>query len=344
MWAPADAGSAAVEGTCAAGLTGTPTRDCLMDGSWSAVSGVCTVVLCAAEDFGNAAWPATNAGLSAAGVCESGYSGNPSRACSLSGSWGAVVDGCMRNVCPSIEDGSAVWPASESLSVAVSGVCNEGYFGSPTRGCDEDGNWQAIENGCEESFCLAVTAANANWASTRAGAVAVGMCIDGFEGTPTRLCESSGVWSATVNDPCAVAYNDCPGELVDRIYFPPSSPGTTVNGTCPTDYRPEANGPPARTCFANGTWDEAYVRPCELIPVESNGNIANLTWVSKTSTQVTLSWDAFNQSANATFRVEVALGSGSFAIANNGGTPAHLPLLRVPYILTRVFVPQPVST
>ena len=43
----------------------------------------------------------------------------------------------------------------------------------------------------------------------------------------------------------------------------------------------------------------------------------NLTLVSKTSTDVTLSWSAVNITVNSTFRAEFSLGSQNYVIANS---------------------------
>ena len=113
-----------------------------------------------------------------------------------------------------------------------------------------------------------------------------------------------------------------------------TEPGFESIGICPTGYQLAEAGPPTRSCYANGTWEESFRNPCELIPVESNGNVANLTWVSKTSTSVTIVWDAFNLSAVSSFRVEVAVGTGDFVVANGG---AGLNITQQNYTVTGLF-------
>ena len=46
----------------------------------------------------------------------------------------------------------------------------------------------------------------------------------------------------------------------------------------------------------------------------------NVTIVSKTSTDVTLSWSAVNMTQNSTFRAEVSSGTQSYVIANTNST------------------------
>ena len=170
-------------------------------------------------------------------------------------------------------------------------------------------------------FCPQNAAGNADWAVTRGGEVAVGQCLSGYEGTPLRQCLISGIWNTTITAPCVQWFPDCPSTVVDSIFFPTTEHGQSSAGVCPTGYESAPEGPPTLKCSDVGQWEEAFSNPCVLIPIESNGNIANLTWLDKTSTSVTLKWDGFNLTeGNATFRIEVAIGSGSFLVANGGGT------------------------
>ena len=154
-WPEANAGSTDVTGSCPAGYSGSPTRNCELSGAWGTITGVCSVVQCASERFGSADWPQTSAGSSAAGVCDTGYSGSPSRACSLAGTWEDVQNPCVQNKCPVIEDGDAQWAETPALSLA-SGECNPGFFGAPTRECDESGNWGNITNPCSGTMIFFV--------------------------------------------------------------------------------------------------------------------------------------------------------------------------------------------
>ena len=315
-WSAADAGTGGVAGVCPAGSTGTITRDCSISGAWSEIVGTCSQLTCSAGDFENANWPATAAGSSASGTCKVGFSGSPSRPCELDGSWGPVTNGCVQNKCPPVEEEFAQWPEALSGS-PTDGVCNPGYFGSPSRTCDADGQWGAISDPCEVLRCAEVLAESAQWSTTQAGFTAVGECVSGFTGTPVRNCTLDGTWGP-ISNPCVILYEDCPAATVGMTYFPRASPGSNSTGNCPTGYEISPDGPPSRACYANGTWEEAFSNPCVLIPVENNGNIVNLTWVSKTSTSVDLEWDVFNTTLNSTFRVEIAMGAGSFTIANFG--------------------------
>ena len=232
--------------------------------------------------------------------------------------------------CPAIEDGNAQWPLSTSLS-AVAGTCNAGFAGSPSRECDADGQWGAITNACEGTsifcsiccsqacaalYCPENTAGDAAWNKTLAGNVATGECREDMTGFPWRQCLLSGVWNSTIVNPCRVKYSNCESESIGNTFFPPAEPGEVSIGRCAYGYRESDAGPPSHQCHINGTWEEGFSNVCELIPVESNDNIANLTWSSKTSTSVVLAWNVLNSTGNVTFMAEVALGTSSFVVAN----------------------------
>ena len=154
------------------------------------------------------------------------------------------------------------------------------------------------------------------WSETLAGNVATGACREGTTGLPTRQCLLSGAWNSTIVNPCQIKYDDCPTESVGNTFFPAAGPGEVSIGRCPHGYRESDAGPPSRQCKEDGTWEEGFTNVCELIPVESNDNIANLTWTSKTSTSVVLAWNVLNSTGNVTFLAEVALGTSSFVVAN----------------------------
>lgn len=109
------------QGSCSAGYNGAPTRACNIDGSWGAVSNPCTrtchmlglvrvgapiliflfgmvEIFCPVlASNGNAAWPRSVAGATAVvGTCSSSYTGTPTRDCGITGSWGAISNGCVR--------------------------------------------------------------------------------------------------------------------------------------------------------------------------------------------------------------------------------------------------------
>ena len=262
-WGPTNAGTTSVGGICPLGTIGLPVRDCALNGTWTSIlSDNCIPLSCPAQSYGHVIWPATSADSAASGSCPTGYSGSPARACSSSGVWGPIVNPCLQNVCPAVMDGHVEWPNTLSLSAPVYGECETGYFGSPSRQCQNDGNWGAISNPCASRLCSAERKGNADWFATTVGAETVGLCISGYQGTPRRQCLTSGNWSTVISDPCTVKYDDCQSSTVGMTFFPPASPGASVEGICATGYEFAPEGPPMRYCYSNGTWEDTYARPC----------------------------------------------------------------------------------
>ena len=88
-------------GTCLTGFRGNPTRPCLADGSFGDITNPCVQITCDARNEVNAAWPTTNAGETATGVCnaDAGYVGSPTRSCGSMGGWGTITGSCTRTFC-----------------------------------------------------------------------------------------------------------------------------------------------------------------------------------------------------------------------------------------------------
>jgi len=190
---------------------------------------------------GNATWNAVNAPFSGySGVCNSGYSGSPTRGCLSKGIWSSVLGGTQctskniflllslfhqppsvhapftshsfssfcsfsGNYCPATSTASANWPATPSLTDSVSGTCNSGYSGSPVRDCLANG-WSTNYAQCTPNCPTELVTGNATWPSTAASATGKGHCNSGFVGSPTRICLSDGSWASTVSGtPCTAA-------------------------------------------------------------------------------------------------------------------------------------------
>jgi len=135
------------------------TRACTAAGNWSALiyNRCLGVKTCPADAVtANASWPVTVVGNTATANCLTGYSGGPlSRACPAASTWSSTVTGtkCVRNICPQdTTTGYATWPATNAAltttATTVSGTCNTGYSGSPTRTCNSTGGWSTVKNPC----------------------------------------------------------------------------------------------------------------------------------------------------------------------------------------------------
>ena len=208
----------AVVGTCVAGaaplnLTQSTLRVCHSSGSYDAVvTNPCIQGFCASATFGHASWPQTPAGQLATGLCDLGWQGAPTGTCGVDGAWlPTVAQPCTQTFCPldtaSLADPAfqASFPVTAALATAV-GTCAAGLYGRPQRLCTATGIWAAalVNNPCSAVTCPAlVLDGNANWTAGVPGVSANGRCVDGWTGTPTRLCTTAG-WGA-VASPCTAA-------------------------------------------------------------------------------------------------------------------------------------------
>ena len=113
-----------MSGTCIANYTGSPTRQCIQNGSngvWnSIVTNPCNriaiffkkffilikfimtiAIMCSNETYNNANWSSIQSGQIANGTCITNYYGSPTRQCILNGSNGTwssnVLNPCNRN-------------------------------------------------------------------------------------------------------------------------------------------------------------------------------------------------------------------------------------------------------
>jgi len=278
----ATAGGATGTGSCALGYelaTGgeAPQRQCGADGTWSGdVTNACVPKTCKAGDAndGTATWTDAPAGSPATivtGTCNAGYYaryGAPYRGCNVDGEWQLVQNPCERVVCAATTEANAEWAATDA-GEAATGVCAEGYYGAPTRGCtagagDTVGTWGAVQGSCTQATCAAETVDNAAFEETPTGMVAEGKCIDGTFGQPRRECVLSGTtgaWSATILNPCSATVK-CPAlESDGHAQWPQADEGDhDVIGNCD-----EANGwagNPTRNCGVEG-W-EPISGSCQL--------------------------------------------------------------------------------
>jgi hypothetical protein len=158
-------------GTCIAGYAGSASRQCNLDATWGTASSTCVrtcshhghtrgrpgharltpsvslfpnaAITCPAlPSDGNAAWPVSNAGTTTvSGTCGVGYTGTPSRACDITGNWGAISSQCTQISCPALSSfQNAAFPSVTAGAVST-GACVSGYTGTASRQCNSDGTW-----------------------------------------------------------------------------------------------------------------------------------------------------------------------------------------------------------
>ena len=238
-------------GSCIAGYTGTPQATCSASGTWSAVSPGCTLRVCAQvnDAANNVVWPATNAFASATGICASGFAGVTTRPCTSSGTFGTVSGSCVQLKCAAGSYDNAGWGLTNAGSTAT-GSCASGYSGSPKRDCLLTGEWSSsVSTPCTRNLCGAATNNDAVWpGNTPSNTVAVGTCLPGFSGTPSRECTAGGTWGA-ISNPCTQIY--CPATQLDNADWPLTPAGSSsVSAACVSGY----DGSAVRSCDVYGNW------------------------------------------------------------------------------------------
>ncbi|XP_065899226.1 uncharacterized protein [Dysidea avara] len=215
--------------TCNTGyvLTGSDTRTCQSNGSWSGSDDVCRRVPCPSLTDPNNGMMTCSLGDdgipsyedTCSFTCNTGYvlTGSDTRTCQSDRSWNGNETNCSRVLCPSLTDpnngtincslGDDGIPSYEDT---CSFTCNTGYklTGSDTRTCQSDENWSGSDTLCTDTQCLILTTpSNGEISSCSFGSIEVGYegdtcnftCNTGYEltGSDTRTCQSDGSWSGT---------------------------------------------------------------------------------------------------------------------------------------------------
>jgi len=109
-------------------------------------------------------------------------------------------------------------------------------------------NFHATANFC--GACKSDVYNNATWGTSGAGGVATGVCQLGFEGSPTRICGSGGVWAPeTGGIPCEYV-GLCQGHVAFNAEWPTIVVGQTVTVPCMEGFV----GNVTRNCTADNVW------------------------------------------------------------------------------------------
>jgi hypothetical protein len=258
---------------CPGGNVGRVTDTCVLNSdknsaSWQSSTANCTA-LCR-ENYSNyISWPNTLAGQTSSMSCPENFTGGEIiRACQSDGIWDIPNGTCtpIKPSCSGTTEANATWNNGAVAGDVVTGICQTGYEGAPTRTCNNSSNntmvgvWGNISGTCTpiKSECSGITEANATWSNgALAGDVVTGICQTGYAGTPTRTCNNSGnntmvgVWG-NISGSCNIA---CPAENYSGYNWPNTPPQTLA--TFPDPSRPCAAGQQGlryRGCKANARW------------------------------------------------------------------------------------------
>ncbi|HEY3449985.1 MAG TPA: hypothetical protein VGK67_26775 [Myxococcales bacterium] len=215
-------------------LSGSATRLCQADGTWSGAAPTCALV-------------------------QTGCSPNPcanGAACTASGSTGfscACTTGWTGSTCASpVSCAGAAAPAHGAVSAAtatygdaVTYSCDAGYTlsGSATRACQADGNFAGSAPTCAANACSPNLAAPANGTVSATtgvtGDAATYGCDGGYSlnGAATRTCLDTGAWSGTAPT-CQLVMTGCtPNPCVHSASCTPSGASGYSCGTCDAGWQ-----------------------------------------------------------------------------------------------------------
>lgn len=149
------AGEDDIKGQCdtANGYEGSPVADCSIEGIWVNERLSCRK-FCPTKTINNATYDKTFSGKTGVnGKCDKGYSGFPTMDCDSDGNWVNQIGACTPDYVPETHCQVAVinnarYPKTPVSTNNITGVCNEGYNGSPLMNCDKSGQWVNERNAC----------------------------------------------------------------------------------------------------------------------------------------------------------------------------------------------------
>ncbi|XP_065899234.1 uncharacterized protein [Dysidea avara] len=215
--------------TCNTGyeLTGSDTRTCQSDGSWSGSETNCSRVLCLSLTDPNNGMITCSLGDdgvpsyedTCSFTCNTGYelTGSDAKTCQSDGSWSGSDTLCTDTRCFDLttpSNGEITSCSSDSNGVGYEGdtcsyTCNTGYelTGNDTRTCQRNGSWSGSDDVCREVTCPSFTNPNNGVMTCSLGDDGVPTyedtcsftCNTGYvlTGNDTRACQSDGNWSGT---------------------------------------------------------------------------------------------------------------------------------------------------
>ena len=248
-------------------LTGTVTRTCPADGTWSGTAPTCTIVDCGAlknPTNGTVVASPTTYGSTADYTCNPSYglAGTSPRICQSDGNWSGTPPTCGLEYCPappSVANGAPTTTGTTIGSTATY-ACDPGYRLSDTtiHTCQDNRTWSGTPPTCTLVDCgnPYIGFGSYSAATTTYGSIAKFICNDCYSlsGASTRTCQADGNWSG-LQPTCT---------LVDCGTPPnPANGKATVNGgttcdwsalySCNTGYS-FASVTTKRTCQADGNW------------------------------------------------------------------------------------------
>jgi CUB/sushi domain-containing protein len=205
------------------GPSGSATRTCQADGTWSGTAPTCVIANCSALSNpagGSVSAPTLTYGSTATYTCNNGYTlnGTPTRTCQANATWSGAAPTCDPKDCgapPTPTHGSVSAPKT-TLGQVATYSCSSGYTlsGAMTRTCQADQTWSASTPTCVPVDCGNISVANGSVtysSGTTFGSAASYTCNTNYQlsGTSPVTCTANATWSGapTCVDICSVAGN-----------------------------------------------------------------------------------------------------------------------------------------
>jgi len=247
-------------------MSGSDTRTCQVNGTWSGSEPTCSIVTCpslfATLPLSLRA-PNLTYDSNATYSCATGYSmtGFKTRTCQVDGTWSGSEPTCSIVTCPALSASVPLYVNAATLTYNSNATysCAIGYYviGFDTRTCQADGTWSGSEPTCSIVMCpplsvtspLLVSAPTLTYNSNVTYFCAVGYLMS--RSNP-RTCQADGTWSDS-EPTCSIV--TCP-PLSPASPLRVSAINITYNSVatyfCETGH--SLTGSDTSTCQADGSW------------------------------------------------------------------------------------------
>ncbi|XP_019647923.1 PREDICTED: LOW QUALITY PROTEIN: sushi, von Willebrand factor type A, EGF and pentraxin domain-containing protein 1-like [Branchiostoma belcheri] len=253
--------------TCNPGyiLSGTTSRTCQADGTWSGAQPVCNQMKCpdVVAPLHGSLSGGTNIGDTVTYSCDTGYQlvGLSVQTCEATQTWSNTKPTCTRVACQKLDPltNGIINGTSNLYGDIVTFECNVGYqlVGSSSLTCQSDQQWSGSPPHCQKIQCSPLSPPSMGWLERRNsyGDTVTIVCDTGYivVGSATLTCQADGQWSAQ-QPSCQRA--QCPsltianGQMSGSNFF-----GDTVTFVCNTGYT--LFGSSSRRCLAGSIWSGA---------------------------------------------------------------------------------------
>ncbi|KAK8799527.1 hypothetical protein WA158_006076 [Blastocystis sp. Blastoise] len=266
--------------TCGEEMTGSISRSCLADGTWSTVINTCVPTVCQPEtDDQEHTWPKTPINEIATLTCPTNYIGSITRQCKDNGEWDIINNSCTLAICESVTDeNQLVWPQTP-INQDATLSCGEEMTGSIIRSCLSNATWSTVINTCVPTVCQPETDDQGRtWPKTPINTPYILECGEDQIGSISRICKDNGEWGV-IESTCRPSV--CPKNTYNEIEWPKTSIETTSTLPCMTGY----SGTMSRYCKTTGEWDIPNINTC-IRNVCYDDQHQGLTWPATDSLEI----------------------------------------------------------